>query len=95
MAGTAGAMILFRVTHPPGGATALIVSLGLITAPWHLFTIELAVALLTLEAFLFNRLAGLDYPFWSRRGQQGQGREQPSARVRPPLGPSRRIRSTF
>jgi CBS domain-containing membrane protein len=70
LAGTGGAMILLRVVHPPAGATTLIVSLGLITAPWHLFTIEVAVALLILQALLFNRLAGLDYPLWSRRRPQ-------------------------
>jgi CBS-domain-containing membrane protein len=72
MAGTSGAMILFRVAHPPAGATTLIVSLGLITAPWYLFTIEAAVALLTLQALLLNRLAGLDYPLSPRRGPTGR-----------------------
>lgn len=61
---TGALMILFRVAHPPAGATTLIVSLGIITAPWHLLTIELAVGLLALQAIVINRLAGLDYPLW-------------------------------
>jgi CBS-domain-containing membrane protein len=65
LSGTAAAMILFRVAHPPAGATTLIVSLGLITEPKYLLIVEVAVALLTLQALLINRLAGLDYPLWS------------------------------
>ena len=67
-AGTAGAMILLRGAPAPAAATTLIVSLGIITAPWHLFTIEVAVALLILQALLVNRLVGLDYPLWSHHG---------------------------
>jgi CBS-domain-containing membrane protein len=66
LAGTGAAMILLRAAHPPAGATTLIVSLGLITAPFHLVTIEVAVALMTLQAIAINRLPGLDYPLWSR-----------------------------
>jgi CBS-domain-containing membrane protein len=65
LAGTGAGMILLRVAHPPAGATTLIVSLGLITVPLHLAVIETAVALLTIQAILINRLAGLDYPLWS------------------------------
>jgi CBS domain-containing membrane protein len=62
---TSGAlMILVDAHHPPAGATALIVSLGLITRPAHLLVMVLAVALLTAQAFVINRLAGLDYPRW-------------------------------
>jgi CBS-domain-containing membrane protein len=64
---TGALMILFRVVHPPAGATTLIVSLGFITAPVHLCTIEVAVALAVLLAFGVNRLAGIDYPIWSAR----------------------------
>ncbi len=67
LAGTGAGMVLLRIAHPPAGATTLIISLGLITAPCHLVTIEAAVALLTLQAILTNRVAGLDYPLWSRR----------------------------
>lgn len=61
---TAFFMVLLKVAHAPAGATTLIVSLGIITRPWHLVVIEIAVALLCLQAIAFNRLAGLKYPLW-------------------------------
>lgn len=66
LATTGALMILFRVVHPPAGATTLIISLGFITAPAHLGVIEIAVALMAIQAFIINRLAGIDYPLWSR-----------------------------
>ncbi len=57
-------MVLCRVAHPPAAATTLIVSLGIVAAPFHLFVIEVAVGLLTIQAILINRAAGIDYPFW-------------------------------
>ena len=76
LAATGALMILLRVAHPPAGATTLIVSLGLVTEPLHLLIIEVAVALMTVQAICINRLAGLDYPLWA-------GRKPP-----PPLGPA-------
>ena len=67
LAATGALMILFRVVHPPAGATTLIISLGFITTPAHLVVIEVAVALIVLQALAVNRLAGIDYPLWSRR----------------------------
>jgi CBS-domain-containing membrane protein len=64
LAGTAALMILVRTSHPPAGATTLIVSLGIITEPSHLMVMELAVAVLTVQAFCINRLAGIPYPAW-------------------------------
>ena len=60
-------MVLFRVSHPPAGATTLIVSLGLLSKPLDLLIIEVAVLLLTLQALLINRLAGIPYPLWEKR----------------------------
>jgi CBS-domain-containing membrane protein len=60
-------MIAFKAVHPPAGATTLIVSLGIVTTPWHLVIIECAVALLTLQAIIINRHAGIDYPLWALR----------------------------
>ena len=62
---TAGLMVLLRAPHPPAGATTLIVSLGILTAPHQLAILMVAVVLLTLQAFVINRLAGLPYPLWS------------------------------
>jgi CBS-domain-containing membrane protein len=67
LAATGALMILLRAAHPPAGATTLIVSLGIVTHPLHLAVIEIAVALLTLQAIVINRTAGLDYPLWARR----------------------------
>lgn len=64
---TGAAMVLLRVSHPPAGATTLIVSLGLISKPVHLLIVEAAVLFLVIEAFAINRLAGLHYPVWEER----------------------------
>lgn len=64
---TGALMILLKAAHPPAGATTLIVSLGIVTRPFYLLVIELAVAALTVQAIVINRLAGLDYPLWAPR----------------------------
>jgi CBS-domain-containing membrane protein len=67
LAATGALMILLRAAHPPAGATTLIVSLGIVTKPAYLLVLEVAVALLTLQAIGIHRLAGVDYPLWSRK----------------------------
>lgn len=67
LAATGALMILAKAAHPPAGATTLIISLGIVTRPLYLVIIEVAVALLVLQAIAINRLAGLDYPLWARR----------------------------
>jgi CBS-domain-containing membrane protein len=62
---TSGAMVWFKVPHPPAGATTLIVSLGILHQPWQLGVLMLAVALLVVQGFVINRLAGVDYPLWA------------------------------
>lgn len=64
LAATGALLVLFKVSHPPAGATTLIVSLGIISRPQDLVIIEVAVVLLTLQALVINRLAGLPYPLW-------------------------------
>ncbi len=64
---TSGAMVWCRVPHPPAGATTLIVSLGILREPWQLGVLMLAVALLVVQGFVINRLAGVDYPTWAPR----------------------------
>lgn len=64
LAATGALMILFNASHPPAGATTLIVALGIITKPTDLVIIEAAVVLLILQAFYLNRLAGVPYPRW-------------------------------
>jgi CBS-domain-containing membrane protein len=62
---TSGAMVWARVPHPPAGATTLIVSLGILHQPDQLAVLLLAVALLVVQGFVINRLAGIEYPAWS------------------------------
>ena len=64
LSATGASMSLLDVSHPPAGATTLIVSLGIIARPRELVVIEVAVFLLVAQALLINRLAGLPYPFW-------------------------------
>ena len=64
---TGALMILLKAAHPPAGATTLIISLGIVTRPFYLLIIELAVALLTVQASAINRLAGVDYPLWAKK----------------------------
>jgi CBS domain-containing membrane protein len=67
LAATGALMVLFRVTHPPAGATALVISLGVFTKLYQLPIMELAVIVLTLQAIVVNRMAGVDYPTWTPR----------------------------
>jgi CBS domain-containing membrane protein len=61
---TGAIMVLLHVSHPPAGATTMIVSLGILARPGYLAVIEIAVVLLAAQAFAINRLAGLPYPVW-------------------------------
>ena len=70
LAATGALMILLNAAHPPAGATTLIISLGIMTRPFHLLVIEIAVGVLTLQAVAINRLAGLDYPAWDVRKRE-------------------------
>ena len=56
--------MLLKALHPPTGATTLIVSLGILRQPWQLVLLMVAVVLLTLQALVINRLAGIPYPLW-------------------------------
>jgi CBS-domain-containing membrane protein len=61
---TSGLMVLLKTPHPPAGATTLIVSLGILRELDQLAVLMLAVLLLTVQAFVINRLAGIPYPTW-------------------------------
>jgi CBS-domain-containing membrane protein len=58
-------MVWAAVPHPPAGATTLIVSLGILRRPEQLVVLMVAVALLVVQAFAINRLAGIAYPRWA------------------------------
>ncbi len=70
---TSGAMVWFKVPHPPAGATTLIVSLGILRTPSQLVVLLLAVVLLVAQGFVINRLAGIDYPVWAPRAPRPDG----------------------
>lgn len=59
LAFTGAIMVLSKISHPPAGATTLIIALGFITQPFHLVIIEVAVVLLVLQSILINRLANI------------------------------------
>ena len=67
LSATGAFMVLLRASHPPAGATTLIVSLGIISKPKELVIIEVAVFFLVAQAIVINRLAGLPYPIWKGR----------------------------
>ncbi|HZO73819.1 MAG TPA: HPP family protein [Ktedonobacteraceae bacterium] len=60
-------MVLFDASHPPAAATTLIVSLSIISKPLELAEVMVAVVLLTLQAIVINRLAGIPYPLWKSK----------------------------
>jgi CBS-domain-containing membrane protein len=62
---TSGVMVWARVPHPPAGATTLIVSLGILREPDQLLVLMVAVALLVVQGYVINRLAGIPYPVWT------------------------------
>ena len=70
---TGAIMVLLHVNHPPAGATTMIVSLGILAKPEYLLVIEIAVVLLTAQAYAINRLAGLPYPIWRGTRPQSEG----------------------
>ena len=63
---TAGLIIVFRASHAPAGATTLIISLGILTRPWQLVVLMIAIILLTLQAIAINHLFGVPLPLWSQ-----------------------------
>jgi CBS domain-containing membrane protein len=71
LSATGALMVLLGVSHPPAGATTLIISLGIISEPRELIIIEVAVFLLVAQALVINRLAGLPYPLWKTAPSPG------------------------
>lgn len=60
-------MHTLRCTHPPAGASALIVALGILRRPDQLAVMFAAVRLVTVLAWVFNRISGITMPVWSPR----------------------------
>ena len=62
---TGGILLLLRASHPPAGATVLIVSLGLLQRPFELLVVAIGVVILTVVGWAINRMAGVPMPVWS------------------------------
>ena len=65
---TGAVLLLLRASHPPAGATVLIVSLGLLTKPSEMAMIVVGVAILTVAGWTINRALGVPVPLWAGRG---------------------------
>jgi CBS-domain-containing membrane protein len=58
-------MITLRCEHSPAAGTALIAAMGYLGNPAQIIGLPIAVVLLVMEAFVFNRIiGGLPYPVW-------------------------------
>jgi len=64
LGGTGALMVYFGVTHPPAGATTLIISLGLMPHLWQAPVLMGAVCLMALQGLVISRLARIPYPLW-------------------------------
>ncbi len=67
MALTGTVLLLLQSSHPPAGATVLIVSLGLLQTPLEMVMLMSGVLLLTVVAWLINRAAGVPVPIWAAK----------------------------
>lgn len=65
---TGGTLRLLRAAHPPGGATTIIVSSGLLDEPVQLAAVVVGVLLLTAAGFALNRAMGVPAPIWRGLG---------------------------
>jgi CBS domain-containing membrane protein len=65
---TGAVLLLLRSSHPPSGATVLIVSLGLLQTPWEMVMLMLGVVLLTVLSWAINRALGVPMPVWIADG---------------------------
>ena len=65
---TGAVLLLLRSSHPPTGATTLIVSLGLLQTPREMVMLMVGVVLLTVAGWIINRALGVPMPVWSAEG---------------------------
>lgn len=65
LAFTGGVLRLLRAAHPPAGATTVIVSIGLLTTAEQLVVLGAGVVLLSISAWVLNRLLGVPAPLWT------------------------------
>ncbi|MFC5745765.1 HPP family protein [Actinomadura rugatobispora] len=66
--------------HPPGGATTLIVALGLLRTPAQLLDLMAAIVLTSALLVVLNRLAGRPCPWWRPSPARREGRPERTGR---------------
>lgn len=71
---TGAVLLLLNASHPPTGATTLIVSLGFLQTPSEMAVLMAGVVLLTAVGWLLNRAAGVPMPVWGARDTSGAPR---------------------
>ncbi len=57
-------MTLTGIIHPPAASTALLAAMGVLNRLEGIIILELAVMMLTLEAWILHRISGVHYPLW-------------------------------
>jgi CBS domain-containing membrane protein len=62
---TGAVLLLLRSSHPPTGATTLIVSLGLLRTPREMVMLMVGVVTLTAIGWVINRVLGVPMPIWA------------------------------
>ncbi|MEU8332268.1 HPP family protein [Micromonospora sp. NPDC048839] len=78
-------LVLLKASHPPAGATTLIVSLGLLRTSTQLLVAAAAVVLVTAVDWLYGRVSGRPMPLWaapeqSTEGERDGGPDRPTVR---------------
>jgi len=68
---TGAVLLLLNSSHPPTGATTLIVSLGFLHTPPEMAALMAGVAILTFVGQVINRAAGIPVPAWGAGGHLG------------------------
>jgi CBS domain-containing membrane protein len=68
---TGAVLLLLNFSHPPTGATTLIVSLGYLHAPPEMAALMAGVVILTFVGQVSNRAAGIPVPAWGAGGHLG------------------------
>lgn len=68
---TGAVLLLLSASHPPTGATTLIVSLGFLQTPPEMAALMVGVVVLTVVGWLLNRAAGVPMPVWGAKGGTG------------------------
>jgi CBS domain-containing membrane protein len=64
---TNGIVRFLKCSHPPSGATTMIVSIGGLPLARHILDFELAALLVVAYAVVVHRVSGVEYPLWRAR----------------------------